>query len=149
MTTINETVASIVAVKSPTKRWRAFTLSLCRRRNLPTLPRGEDPAREDFNQAMRRIRLHVDELLKQGASPKQKLIWRQNDKSWWRRATACAGSTRLISLFMAAMPPARLGGPDWSWLHRLRAQSGSLKAFVDRAAGIASLDDLLRALGER
>jgi hypothetical protein len=39
--------------------------------------------------------------------------------------------------------------PIGPWLHQLRAQSGSLKAFVDRAAGMTSLDDLLRAIGER
>jgi len=39
--------------------------------------------------------------------------------------------------------------PIGPWLHRLRAQSGSLKAFVDRAARMTSLDDLLRAIGER
>ncbi len=39
--------------------------------------------------------------------------------------------------------------PIGPWLHQLRDQSGSLKAFVDRASQISSLDDLLRAIGQR
>jgi hypothetical protein len=38
--------------------------------------------------------------------------------------------------------------PIGPWMHRLRAQSESLKAFVDQVSHMRSLDDLLRAVGE-
>jgi hypothetical protein len=151
MTTINETVASIVGREVADQTLALFYPELVPPpESANSVPAARTPAREDFNQAMRRIRLHVDELLKQGRisdaetymeAERQKLV------------AEGYGLRRLNQAYFAfhgsyATSPASVD-PIGPWLHRLRAQSGSLKAFVDRAAGITSLDDLLRDLGER
>jgi hypothetical protein len=38
--------------------------------------------------------------------------------------------------------------PIGIWMRQLRAQSGSLKEFLEQAAHMQSLDDLLHALGK-
>jgi hypothetical protein len=99
---------------------------------------------------MRRIRLRVDELLAEG-----RVFEAEAYMETERQKLAAAGYhlRRLNQAYFAfhgsyATSPASVD-PIGPWLRQLRAQSGSLKAFVDQAAQMRSLDDLLRALGER
>ena len=152
MTTINETVASIVGGEIADQTLARYYPELVPPPVEPaeSVPAASASTREDFNQAMRRIRLHVDELLKQGRVSEAETYMEAE-----RQKLAAEGYAlrRLNQAYFAfhgsyATSPASVD-PIGPWLHRLRAQSGSLKAFVDRAAGMTSLDDLLRALGER
>jgi hypothetical protein len=151
LTTINETVASIVggeiADLAIARYYPELAPPPAKAAEIPSAAGNSD--REDFNQAMRRIRLHVDELLATGRvseaetymeAERQKLV----AKGYYLR--------RLNQAYFAfhgsyATSPTSVD-PIGPWLRRLRVRSGSLKAFVDRAAGMRSLDDLLRTLGE-
>jgi hypothetical protein len=149
LTTMNETVASIVGGEVADKVIARYYPELM---PLPMME-SESPAeaqassREDFNMAMRRIRLHVDELLAEGRvteaeaymeAERQKLV----EEGYYLR--------RLNQAYFAfhgsyATSPSSVD-PIGPWLRQLRAQSGSLKAFLDQVAGMRSLDELLRAL---
>jgi hypothetical protein len=151
MTTINETVASMVGREVSDQTLARYYPELVPSVEPATsAPAAEGGQREDFNQAMRRIRLHVDELLKQGRVSEAETYMEEE-----RRKLVAEGYAlrRLNQAYFAfhgsyATSPASVD-PIGPWLNRLRVQSGSLKAFVDRAAGMTSLDDLLRAIGER
>ncbi|GAB4534700.1 MAG: hypothetical protein Kow0063_18030 [Anaerolineae bacterium] len=152
LTTMNETVASIVGGE---------VADLVIARYYPELappPESEaarrpaeegDATHEDFNQAMRRIRLHVDELLAGGRveeaeaymeAERQKLVAQGYDLRRLNQAYFAFHGSYATS-------PASVD-PIGPWLRQLRAQSGSLKDFLDQVARMRSLDDLLRALGE-
>ncbi len=150
-TTMNETVASIVGGEVANQ-----TLARCYPELAPparpaqSTPAAKASIPDDFDQAMRRIRLHVDELLKQGRVADAETYMEEE-----RQKLVAEGYNlrRLNQAYFAfhgsyATSPASVD-PIGPWLHQLRAQSGSLKEFVDRAAGMASLNDLLRAIGER
>jgi len=108
---------------------------------------SSDPVEEDFNQAMRRIRLRVDELLAAGQvaeaesymeAERQKLV----EKGHFIR--------RLNQAYFAfhgsyATSPTSVD-PIGPWMRQLRAQSDSLEAFMEQAAAMESLEDLLDAL---
>jgi hypothetical protein len=151
MTTINETVASIVGGEVADQTLARYYPELVPPAKSPVpTPVAEAPKRENFDQAMRRIRLHVDELLKQGHVSEAETYMETE-----RRKLVAEGYNlrRLNQAYFAfhgsyATSPASVD-PIGPWLYQLRAQSGSLKAFVDRAAGITSLDDLLRDVGKR
>ncbi len=151
MTTINETVASIVGDEVANQALaRYYPEQVPPVKPAAPIPVAGTARREDFDQAMRRIRLRVDESLKQG-----RVSEAENYMETERRKLVAEGYSlrRLNQAYFAfhgsyATSPASVD-PIGSWLHQLRAQSGSLKAFVDRAAGLTSLDDLLRAIGER
>jgi hypothetical protein len=151
MTTINETVASMVGREVSDQTLARYYPELVPSVEPATsAPAAEGGQREDFNQAMRRIRLHVDELLKQGRVSEAETYMEEE-----RRKLVAEGYAlrRLNQAYFAfhgsyATSPASVD-PIGPWLNRLRVQSGSLKVFVDRAAGMTSLDDLLRAIGER
>ncbi len=151
MTTMNETVASIVGREVADQTLARYYPGL-----VPTVKFAESgPAagastQEDFDQAMRRIRLHVDKLLKQGRIPEAETYMEEERQ---KLVAEGYGLRRLNQAYFAfhgsyATSPASVD-PIGPWLRRLRAQSGSLRAFVDRAAEMTSLDDLLRAIGER
>jgi hypothetical protein len=151
MTTMNETVASIVGGEVADQTLARFYPEL-----VPPAKSAEPASaagastQEDFDQAMRRIRLHVDELLREGRIPEAETYMEVERK---KLVAEGYGLRRLNQAYFAfhgsyATSPASVD-PIGPWLHQLRAQSGSLKAFVDRAAGMTSLDDLLRAIGER
>jgi hypothetical protein len=151
MTTINETVASIVGREVADQTLARYYPELVpSAKPAASVPAAGASKREDFDQAMRRIRLHVDELLKQGRVSEAETYMEAE-----RQKLVAEGYSlrRLNQAYFAfhgsyATSPASVD-PIGPWLHQLRVQSGSLKAFVDRAAGITSLDDLLRAIGER
>jgi len=151
LTTMNETVASIVGGEVADLVLARYYPELVP----PAVKATESPAeaggsgRDDFNQAMRRIRRRVDELLAAGRISEAEAYMETE------RQKLVAEGYRLRRLNQAyfafhgsyATSPASVD-PIGPWLRRLRAQSGSLKAFVDQAAGMRSLDDLLHALGE-
>jgi hypothetical protein len=151
MTTINETVASIVGREVSDQTLARYYPELVP----PVAPATSAPAtgdaqREDFNQAMRRIRLHVDELLKQGRVSEAETYMEEERQKLVAEGYALRRLNQAYFAFHGsyATSPASVD-PIGPWLHRLRVQSSSLKAFVDQAAGMTSLDDLLRAIGER
>jgi hypothetical protein len=150
MTTINETVASIVGGEVADQALARYYPELVPPvKPAKSAPTAKAATREDFDQAMRRIRLHVDELLKQGRVSEAETYMEAERQ---KLVTEGYGLRRLNQAYFAfhgsyATSPASVD-PIGPWLHRLRAQSGSLKAFVDQAAGMTSLDDLLRALGD-
>lgn len=152
LTTMNETVASIVGGE---------VAHLVMARSYPELlpppvTRSAEPLveanvspREDFNQAMRRIRLHVDELLAERRVSEAEAYMEAE-----RQKLVAAGYNlrRLNQAYFAfhgsyATSPASVD-PIGPWMRQLRAQSGSLKVFLDQVAQMRGLDDLLRALGE-
>jgi hypothetical protein len=150
-TTMNETVASIVGGEVAGQTLARFYPELVPpAKSAESAPAAGASKQEDFDQAMRRIRLHVDELLKQGRVSEAETYMEEERK---KLVVEGYGLRRLNQAYFAfhgsyATSPASVD-PIGPWLRRLRAQSGSLKAFVDRAAGMTSLDDLLRAIGER
>jgi hypothetical protein len=98
---------------------------------------------------MRRIRLHVDELLAKG-----RVVEAEDYMEQERQKLVAAGHRlrRLNQAYFAfhgsyATSPASVD-PIGPWLRQLRAQSGSLKGFLDQVSRMRSLEDLLRAVGE-
>ena len=154
LTTMNETVASIVGGEVADLVLTRYYPELLPPPVTPPLAEPEPPAEaqtssgEDFNQAMRRIRLHVDELLAEGRVEEAEAYMEAE-----RQKLVAKGHNlrRLNQAYFAfhgsyATSPASVD-PIGPWLRQLRAQSGSLKAFLDQVAQMRSLDDLLRALG--
>jgi hypothetical protein len=155
LTTMNETVASIVGGEVADLVIARYYPELVPPPVTPPAAEPEPPAEErastgeDFNQAMRRIRLRVDELLAEGRVEEAEAYMEAE-----RQKLVAKGYNlrRLNQAYFAfhgsyATGPASVD-PIGPWLRQLRAQSGSLKAFLDTAARMRSLDDLLRALGE-
>jgi len=152
LTTMNETVASIVGGEIAD-----MVIALYYPELVPPPaatpqppPEANRSPQEDFNQAMRRIRLHVDELLAEGKvseagaymeAERQKLVAMGYDLRRLNQAYFAFHGSYATS-------PASVD-PIGPWLRQLRAQSGSLKAFVDQVGHMRSLDDLLRALDEK
>jgi hypothetical protein len=149
LTTMNETVASIVGGEVADLVIKRYYPEL-----LPPPPPVDDgPVQEnlapyaDFNQAMRRIRVHVDELLSQGRVSDAEAYMEAE-----RQELVAAGYNlrRLNQAYFAfygsyATSPASVD-PIGPWMRQLRARSGSLKAFLDKVARMRRLDDLLRAV---
>ena len=150
LTTMNETVASIVGEE---------VADLVISDNYPELApssaepgsgaEAEDTQPDEFDLAMRRIRRHVDDLLAEGRVTEAETYMEVE-----RQQLVEAGYRlrRLNQAYFAfhgsyATSPASVD-PIGPWMRQLRAQSGSLKAFVDQVAGMRTLDELLDALGE-
>ncbi len=155
LTTMNETVASIVGGEVADLIIARYYPELVPPPVAAPVAAPEPPAeaqtsaREDFNQAMRRIRLHVDELLAEGRVEEAEAYMEAE-----RQKLVAQGYNlrRLNQAYFAfhgsyATSPASVD-PIGPWLRQLRAQSGSLKAFLDQISQMRSLDDLLRALEE-
>jgi hypothetical protein len=151
LTTMNETVASIVGGE---------IADLVIPHYYPELvpapePESEPPAEaradtgEDFNQAMRRIRLRVDDLLAEGRVEEAEAFMEAERQKLVARGYNLRRLNQAYFAFHGsyATGPASVD-PIGPWLRQLRAQSGSLKAFLDQVSKMRSLDDLLRALEE-
>lgn len=151
LTTMNETVASIVGGEVADLVIARYYPELAP----PPVTEPQPPAEEktytheDFNQAMRRIRLNVDELLAEGRvteaeeymeAERQKLVAQGHNLRRLNQAYFAFHGSYATS-------PASVD-PIGPWLRQLRAQSGSLQAFLDQVSRMRSLDDLLRALDE-
>lgn len=155
LTTINETVASLVGGEVADLVIARYYPELV---PPPVAPppaepkapvEADQPEGENFNQAMRRIRLHVDKLLAEGRVPEAEAYMETE-----RQKLVAAGHNlrRLNQAYFAfhgsyATSPASVD-PIGPWIRQLRAKSGSLKAFLDRVAQMRNLDDLLLALEE-
>jgi len=151
LTTMNETVASIVGGEIADLVLARYYPELLPPPVAAPKPPAEaqTSAREDFNQAMRRIRLHVDELLAEGRVEEAEAYMEAE-----RQKLVAQGYIlrRLNQAYFAfhgsyATSPASVD-PIGNWLRQLRAQSGSLQAFLDQASRMRSLDDLLSTLEE-
>jgi len=149
LTTMNETVASIVGEEIAERVMARYYPEMLPPPKVTLPPEPGHSKKEDFNQAMRRIRLHVDQLLAEGRVSEAESYMETE-----RQKLVAAGYylRRLNQAYFAfhgsyATSPASVD-PIGPWLRRLRAQCGSLKAFVDRVAQMRSRDDLLRALEE-
>jgi hypothetical protein len=149
LTTMNETSASIVGAEVADLVIARYYPELVS----PPVTRPKPPAEvdgsphEDFNQAMRRIRLHVDDLLTEGRMSEAEAYMEAE-----RQKLVAAGYNlrRLNQAYFAfhgsyAASPASVD-PIGPWMRQLRTQSGSLKAFLEQVAQMRSLDDLLRVL---
>jgi hypothetical protein len=150
---MNETVASIVGEEIARLVIERFYPAQA------PLPAADQPARpmpspptepepEDFNTAMRRIRLHVDDLLAQGQVETAEAYMEQE-----RLKLVAQGHNlhRLNQAYFAfhgsyATGPAAVD-PIGPWLRALRAQSPSFKDFMEQVAQMDSRTDLLTALG--
>jgi hypothetical protein len=151
LTTMNETVASMIGGEVADLVLARFYPELIPPpvTSQPESAKGNAASREDFNQAMRRIRLHVDELLAKG-----RVVEAEDYMEQERQKLVAAGHRlrRLNQAYFAfhgsyATSPASVD-PIGPWLRQLRAQSGSLKGFLDQVSRMRSLEDLLRAVGE-
>ena len=150
LTTMNETVASIVGEEVADLVISDYYPELAP----PSAEAGsgaeaEDTQPDELDLAMRRIRRHVDDLLAEGRVTEAETYMEVE-----RQKLVEAGYRlrRLNQAYFAfhgsyATSPASVD-PIGPWMRQLRAQSGSLKAFVDQVAGLRTLDDLLDALGE-
>lgn len=153
LTTMNETAASLVGGEVAELAMARYYPELLAP---PVLPSQSPAAAKDvagtvesFPQAMRRIRLHVDSLLATGNAPEAEAYMEAE-----RQKLVAAGYNlrRLNQAYFAfhgsyATGPASVD-PIGPWMRQLRAQSGSLKAFLEQVAEMHNLDDLRRALGE-
>jgi hypothetical protein len=149
LTTMNETVASIVGGEVADLVIARYYPELVPPPTTESEPPAEErvSTHEDFNQAMRRIRLHVDDLLAKGRVEEAETYMEAE-----RQKLVAQGHNlrRLNQAYFAfhgsyATSPASVD-PIGPWLRQLRARSGSLKAFLDQVSRMRSLNDLLRAL---
>jgi hypothetical protein len=149
LTTMNETVASIVGGEVADLVIARYYPELVPPPTTESEPPAEErvSTHEDFNQAMRRIRLHVDDLLAKGRVEEAETYMEAE-----RQKLVAQGHNlrRLNQAYFAfhgsyATSPASVD-PIGPWLRQLRARSGSLKAFLDQVSRMHSLNDLLRAL---
>jgi len=147
LTTMNETVASIVG-----EEVSRLTLARLYPELLAPPPEADDAPPppeaeaegETFAEAMRRIRLRVDDLLSQGRVDEAEAVM---DAERLKLAENGYYIRRLNQAYFAfhgsyATGPVSVD-PIGPWMSRLRAQSGSLKAFLQAAGRMQSLDDLL------
>jgi hypothetical protein len=104
---------------------------------------------EDFNQAMRRIRLRVDDLLAEGRVEEAEAYMEAERQKLVAKGYILRRLNQAYFAFHGsyATSPASVD-PIGPWLRQLRARSESLKGFLDTVARMRSLDDLLRTLGE-
>jgi hypothetical protein len=157
LTTMNETVASIVGGEVGDRALARYYPELAPPPAPPPEPPPEanEPSEADgsggegFNQAMRRIRLRVDELLAEGRVAEAEAYMEVERQ---KLVEAGYNLRRLNQAYFAfhgsyATSPASVD-PIGPWMRQLRAQSGSLKAFLDQVSPMRSLDDLLDALEE-
>jgi hypothetical protein len=151
LTTMNETVASLVGGEVAELAMARYYPELLAPSVLPSQApaAADDSGAETFPQAMRRIRLHVDSLLATGNVPEAEAYMEAERQ----RLVAAGYSLRKLNQAYFAFHGSYATGPAsvdpiGPWMRRLRAQSGSLKAFLEQVAEMHSLDDLLRVLGE-
>jgi hypothetical protein len=151
LTTMNETVASIVGGEvADTVIARYYPELMPPPVTEPEPPaEAQAPTREDFNLAMRRIRLHVDELLAEGRVTEAEAYMEAERQKLVEQGYNLRRLNQAYFAFHGsyATSPASVD-PIGPWLRKLRAQSGSLKAFLDQVSRMRNLDDLLHALEE-
>lgn len=146
LTTVNETVASIVGEEVSAKVMARYYPEFAPAGEPAAEPEELAPPPEPspLHLALRRIRLRVDELLAQGRVAEAEQFMERE-----RRALVAEGFElrKLNQAYFAfygayATSPASVD-PTGRQLRALRAQSGSLKAFLDQVGAIASTEDWL------
>jgi hypothetical protein len=146
-TTMNETVASMAGAELA-GAWLADDypmLAAALKRPLP--PFGSTDRQAEFNRTMRHIRPQVDELLAAGRVSQAESYMEAE-----RQTLVAAGYhiRRLNQAYFAfhgsyATSPASVD-PIGTRLRRLRAQSGSLREFLDRVGHMTSRAELMQAV---
>jgi len=147
LTTMNETVASLAGAEVADLVLADSYPDLIEANTAGNTGSSKPSA---FSLAMRRIRLHVDELLAAGQVQEAETFMEAERE---RLVAEGYSLRRLNQAYFAfhgsyATSPTSVD-PIGPWMRQLRAQSGSLKAFLERVAPMQSLDDLLSALGEQ
>ncbi len=143
LTTVNETAASLVGEEVGRKVITRFYPD--RVAQLPPLDDGGQPQPVEpspFQQAMRRIRLHVDELLAAG-QVEQAETFMENERQ--KLVEEGHSLRRLNQAYFAfhgsyALSPGAVD-PTGQQLRQLRAASGSLRQFLDHVGWLNSAAD--------
>jgi hypothetical protein len=150
LTTINETTASIVGEEISRHVITKFYPDWIDK--LPPLDQSGQPApREpsDFDLAMRRIRLQVDELLTQGQIDEAEAYMEAERLKLVEKGHNLRRLNQAYFAFHGsyATSPASID-PTGAELRQLRAASPSLKTFLDRVAWLNSYEEYLAWLAE-
>jgi hypothetical protein len=150
LTTMNETVASIVGEEVAQLVLEEFYPDMAAPAVQTTRQATEntEETEESFDEAMRRIRLHVDELLAQDRVEEAEAYM---DRERLKLVEKGYGLRRLNQAYFAfhgsyATSPSSVD-PIGPWMRELRSQSGSLKGFLDAVSRMRSLDDLKKSVG--
>ncbi|MEM7033005.1 MAG: hypothetical protein AAF629_25870 [Chloroflexota bacterium] len=157
MRTINETVASIFGAEvsqAVLQRYYPDMLPKPRIKTNQSSAESSDtetqsPKQESYSEAMRRIRLQVDDFL---AEEKVEEAERYMEQERQKLAERGIYLRKLNQAFFAfhgtyANNPASVD-PIGPWLRELRTQHPTLKSFIDQVAQFDDLEDLLNAIGE-
>jgi hypothetical protein len=150
LTTMNETVASIVGEEVAklviADSYPGF-VTLAAPEDSGTGANDAQP--DEFSLAMRRIRLHVDDLLAAGRVTEAESYMEAERQKMVAESYTLRRLNQAYFAFHGsyATDPASVD-PIGTWMRQLRAQSGSLKGFLEQTAQMRSLDDLLHALGK-
>ena len=145
LTTINETTASIVGEEISRKVIMAFYPDWVDK--LPPLDQSGQPAPgepSEFDLAMRRIRLHVDQLLAKGKIDEAEAYMEAERLKLVQKGHNLRRLNQAYFAFHGsyATSPASVD-PTGAQLRQLRVASPSLKAFLDRVAWLNSYDEYL------
>jgi hypothetical protein len=155
LTTMNETVASLVGGEVADLVLARFYPELLPP-PAPSPPGGVEqpeitppPTEETFPQAMRRIRLRVDDLLAQGLVEEAEAFMEAERQKLVTRGHYLRKLNQAYFAFHGsyATGPASVD-PIGPWMLQLRERHGSLKSFTDQMAQMTRLDDLLLAIQE-
>jgi hypothetical protein len=147
LTTMNETVASLVGAEVADLVLADSYPDLLGANTAGTTASSTPNA---FSLAMRRIRLHVDELLAAGQVQEAENYMEAERERLVAEGYSLRRLNQAYFAFHGSYATSHTSvDPIGPWMRQLRAQSGSLKVFLERVAQMQSLDDLLRALGEQ
>ncbi len=149
--TINETTASIVG-KEVARAVLARHYPDLLPREEPSQP-GPSPARPtfDFRAEMHRTRVVVDRLLAEGRVEAAERYMEERRRFFWRHGYHIRKLNQAYFAFYgsyAAEPGAAGEDPIGPLVRRLREESPSLRAFLQRVRGITSLERLRQAVSE-
>ncbi len=153
LTTMNETVASLVGEEVARQVMERFYPEQVQPPAPETAeeapPTTEEPQEETFSQAMRRIRLHVDELLAAGKVDQAEQYMETQRQELVEKGHYLRKLNQAYFAFHGsyATSPTSVD-PIGPWMRQLRAQSGSLADFLQTVSRMTRLDDLLAALNQ-
>lgn len=148
--TINETVASIVDLEIGPKVIERYYPELIPPPETPAPPAPTTPAEPpafDFRAEMAETRNEVDRLLAEGRIEEAEAYMEQRRQVFVENGYAIRKLNQAYFAFYggyAAEPGGAAGAdPIGPMLRRIRAESPSLRAFLDAVGGITSYEDLL------
>lgn len=147
--TMNETVAELVGEEIAGRVLERYYPDL-----LAPAPETDGPVEgekevETFSQAMRRIRLRVDELLAEGKIEEAEFYMETERQELAENRYYVRRLNQAYFAFHGsyAAGPASVD-PIGPWMRQLRRQNPSLKAFLEQVAEMNALADLTSALGQ-